>query len=118
MPQIKIEKLIFGGQGLGRVKSADSGSRDKTCFVWGALPEEVVEFEYTKNKNNFSEGIVKNILLKSPDRIAAKEEHYLSCSPWQVMSFEAENKWKVEIAKETYEKIGNLSRSEWDPAVV
>lgn len=107
---LKVQKLVFGGQALGKLDN-------KACFVWGALPGEEVEFDYTKNKPDFATGIVKNILVKSPERVAPQEDHYLSCSPWQIMNFEAENKWKVEIARETYRKLGNLSRSERDPAV-
>lgn len=101
MPRIKIDKLVFGGQAMGRLDN-------KACFVWGALPGEEVEFDYTKNKPNFAEGIVKNILVSSEDRIKPNEDHYLSCSPWQIMNFDVENKWKVAMAVETYNKIGGF----------
>jgi len=98
---VKIEKLVFGGQGMGRVDN-------KAIFVWNALPGEEVEVEIKKNKGNFAEGIARSIIKKADFRMDPKEEHYLSCSPWQILSFEDENRWKVEIAKETYKKLGNL----------
>lgn len=98
---IKVEKLVFGGQGLGYLNG-------QACFVWGALPNEEVEVEIKKNKGNFTEGIIREIIKKSSERLEPKEEHYLSCSPWQIMSFEAENSWKREIAEETYKKLGNI----------
>ncbi len=100
---IKIEKLVFGGQGLGRVDN-------KAVFVWNALPGEEVEVELIKDKPNFAEGIARKIIKKSSDRLEPQEDHYLACSPWQIISFVKENEWKVEIAKETFKKFGSF---EW-----
>jgi 23S rRNA (uracil1939-C5)-methyltransferase len=107
MTKIKIDKLVFGGQGMGRLEDG------RVCFVWNVLPGEEVEVEFTKNKGNFAEGIAKNILQPSAERVAPREEHYLSCSPWQIMSFAKENEWKVQIAEETYGKIANLKIEEF-----
>jgi len=46
MPRVKIEKIVFGGQGLART---DEG----VLFVWGVLPGEEVEVEITDKKKNF-----------------------------------------------------------------
>jgi len=102
MLRVKIEKLVFGGQALGRVD-------DKAVFVWNALPGEEVEVELKKNKHNFAEGVVKEIITRSPDRLEPRENHFLSCSPWQIMSFATENKWKVEMSIETYQKFAGLT---------
>ena len=101
--QLKIEKLIFGGQGLGRIDQ-------KAIFVWNALPGEEVEIKILKNSKTFSEALATKIIQSSPDRVEPKEDHYLSCSPWQIMSLKTENEWKVKIAAETYKKIGGF---EW-----
>ena len=42
--QTKIEKFVPGGQAIATL---DDG---KKAFIWGALPDELVEFEITKNK--------------------------------------------------------------------
>jgi 23S rRNA (uracil1939-C5)-methyltransferase len=99
--QVTIEKLVFGGQGLGRVDN-------QVIFVWGGLPGETVEIKVIKKKKNFVEGVVINVLTPSPDRIKPAEDHYLSCSPWQTMSFEKENEWKKLIAEETYGRLAGL----------
>ncbi|MSU75157.1 MAG: 23S rRNA (uracil(1939)-C(5))-methyltransferase RlmD [Candidatus Magasanikbacteria bacterium] len=101
MSQVKIEKLVFGGQGLGRVG-------ERVVFVTGGYPGEIVEFQATKQKKNFIEGVVANVIESSPDRVAPVDDHFMSCSPWQTLTYEAENKWKVEIAKETYQRIAKL----------
>lgn len=106
---IKIEKLVFGGQGLGYLPDG------RVCFVWNALPGEVVEVEITKDKKDFCEGVAKKIIESSPDRIEPKDDHFLACSPWQILASEQEDKWKVEMSKETYKKLANL---DWDLEMV
>lgn len=110
MPIIHIEKLIFGGQGLGHISG-------KTVFVWNALPGEDVEIEYTSHKKNFAEGIATKILTPSPHRIEPKEKHFLSTSPWEILDYKAENEWKKQIAIETYGRNGGLILQENPPNI-
>lgn len=100
---VRIDKLVFGGQGMGKT---DDG---KIAFVWNALPGEDVALDVIKNKKTHIEAHASAILSPSPNRIEPKEKHFLSCSPWQILSFEEENQWKMDIARETYEKIGGLT---------
>ena len=99
----KIEKLVFGGQALGKYE-------EKIILAWNAIPGEEAEIEIYKNKKTYAEGIATNILNPSPNRTEPEEEHFLSCSPWQILNWEQENIWKKKIAKETYERIGMLSK--------
>jgi 23S rRNA (uracil1939-C5)-methyltransferase len=108
MPKIvtlKIDKLVFGGQGLGKID-------DKVFFVWNALPGEEVEAEVIKDKKTYAEAVARKILKSSPERIEPTDAHFLVCGPWQMMSFETENRWKAEMARETYEKIGKFDSGE------
>lgn len=93
-----IEKLVFGGQGLAHVDG-------RTVFLWNALPGEEVEFEITKKRRGIIEGVATRIIVPSPDRIMPHEDHFLSCSPWQILNQKKENYWKLEITKEIYKKI-------------
>jgi 23S rRNA (uracil1939-C5)-methyltransferase len=101
MVRMKIEKLVFGGQALGR-------AQDKVAFVWNALPGEEVEVFVDKNKRNYLEGTAVRVIKPSNDRIAPREGHFLSCSPWQILTPEAEAIWKKKIAVETFLKLGGL----------
>lgn len=102
MLTLTIEKMVFGGQGFARLDG-------KACFVWNALPAEVVEAEIITNKKDYCEAVAVKILKASPDRVMPKEDHYLSCSPWQIISWGKENEWKRDMAIETYRKVGGLS---------
>ncbi len=98
-----IEKLVFGGQGLGRMSG-------KVVFAWNALPGETVQLNpITKKKKDFIEGVGEIIGNSSPHRITPKEEHFLSCSPWQIMDWDTEQEWKTAIAKETYERLAGIT---------
>ncbi len=97
-----IEKLVFGGQALAHQDG-------KAVFIWNALPGEEVELELTRKKKDFSEGIARNIIKSVSERITPVEEHYLSCSPWQMMTSVAEQYWKRAIAIETYHRLGQLN---------
>ncbi|MEK7644454.1 MAG: TRAM domain-containing protein, partial [Patescibacteria group bacterium] len=101
MPIVHIEKLVFGGQGLAKIDG-------KAVFVWNALPGEEVEIQYLKNKKDFAEAVAVKIINPSPDRIEPKENHYLSSAPWEMMTAEAENRYKKQVSLETYERNGGL----------
>ena len=109
MIKIKIEKLVFGGQGLGHL------SDGRVCFVWNALPGEEVEIELTRNKKDYCEGIAKKIITSSPYRIEPRDSHFLSCSPWQILDPIEEDRWKVEMGKETYKKLADL---DWNLEII
>lgn len=109
---LKIEKLVFGGQGLAHDKDG------RAVFVWNALPEEEVEVEYIEKKKNFAEAVATKILSPSPDRVEPLDSHFLSSSPWQMISWEKENIWKKQIAIETYGKIGNLILHGEEPDII
>lgn len=106
-----IEKLVFGGQGLAKVDG-------KAVFVWNALPGEDVEIQYLKSKKDFAEAIATKIINPSPDRIEPCEDHYLSSAPWEMMTWEAENRYKKQVSLETYERNGGLDLKSEDVEIV
>ena len=89
---IKIEKIVGGGQGLGRLTSG------KKIFAWNALKDEVVNITLTKKKSSLEEGIVTEIKEPSKDRITPKDpDSYLSTSPWQILDWQKENALKASL---------------------
>jgi 23S rRNA (uracil1939-C5)-methyltransferase len=95
--QVKIEKLNTDGSGFAILG-------EKKLHIWNALPGEIVEYEVVKKKRNQIDGLAKSILVKSTERIDATEEHFVSCSPWQILSFKAEANFKKEIAHEVFKE--------------
>lgn len=93
---IKIEKLVFGGQGMGVI------SDGRKVFVWNALPGEKVTINISKKKRDYLEAIADKIVEPSHQRVLPKEVNYLSTSPWQIMTYDAENKYKKEIIQDVF----------------
>lgn len=93
---IKVEKLVNGGQGLGTL------SDGKKIFIWNALPGEVVRARIIKKRKDYLEAIAEQILKKSKNRVDPKESNYLATSPWQILNFTAENQFKKAIIKEIF----------------
>jgi len=96
MEEVKIEKLVHGGQGLGTLENGQK------VFVWNALPNETVKVRVIKKKRSYVEGIAEEIIIPSPERVEPQEENYLATSPWQIMAFAAENTYKREIVTELF----------------
>ena len=92
-----MEKIVGGGQAIGTL---DDGRK---AFVWGGLPKELVTIRVTKKKSHFVEGIMTEIIEKSPERITPKDENsYLSTSPWQIMPMSSEQSYKASLIEEAF----------------
>ncbi len=100
LEEVKIEKLVHGGQGLGIL------SNGQKIFVWNALPGETVGVRVGRKKRGYAEGFAEKIIKPSKERVSPIDEAYLSTSPWQILTWPAENKYKKEILIETFERAG------------
>lgn len=94
---VKLEAIIGGGQTIGTLKSG------KKALLWGGIPGETVEFLITKKKAKLVEGVVTKVLSPSGERIVPKDpDSYLSTSPWQIMTFAAEQRYKAQLIDEAF----------------
>lgn len=95
---IKLDKIVGGGQALGTQESG------RKLFVWGGLPDEIVTVQTTKKKSNLAEGIVTEVIEPSPERVEPRDpDSYLSTSPWQIMKFDSEQRYKAALIEEAFE---------------
>ncbi len=95
---VTLDQIVGGGQAIGTLESG------KKAFVWGGLPGETVELVVTKSKSSFVEGVVSQVLRASDQRIAPLDpDSYLSTSPWQIMTFDAEQFYKSALIEEAFE---------------
>ncbi|CAN5636018.1 23S rRNA (uracil(1939)-C(5))-methyltransferase RlmD [soil metagenome] len=95
---VHVTKLVHGGQGLGTLVDG------RTVFVWNALPGETVTASVIKYKKNYAEAIAVDVQEPSTDRVTPRDDAYLSTSPWQILSFKAENTYKQAILTEAMER--------------
>ncbi len=95
---LTLDTIVGGGQALGTLPDG------RKMFVWGGLPGETVEAQTTARKSRYSEGIVTRVVTPSAERIAPRDpESYLSTSPWQIMTSEAEQHYKAALIEEAFE---------------
>jgi 23S rRNA (uracil1939-C5)-methyltransferase len=94
--QVRIEKIVPEGKSLAHLEDG------RVVFVWGGLAGELVEIDITKSKKSFAEGVITEVLEKSPDRIEPVEEHYLICSPWQILPYQKQIETKTNLLKEAF----------------
>lgn len=95
---VKLDKIVGGGQTLGTLEGG------RKLFVWGGLPGEIVEVQMTKKKARLAEGVVVEVITPSKERISPRDEFsYLSTSPWQIMNFESEQRYKAALIEEAFE---------------
>lgn len=95
--RILIEKIIPGGEALGTLEDG------KKVMLWGALPgETVTEFQLTKSKSSYVQGIATKIEQPSAERIAPRDDCYLATSPWQIMTYDYELQQKAKLLRENF----------------
>lgn len=80
--QLKIEKLIYGGDGLARLPADESGP-GKTVFVPFSIDGEQVEAEIVEQKRGFVRARPRRILDASPDRIEPVCPYFSQCGGCQ-----------------------------------
>lgn len=96
--RVTLDSIVGGGQAIGTLENG------KKAFVWNGLPGEDVTFQPTKQKSHFVEGIVTEVHVPSADRISPLDpDSYLSTSPWQMMTFDAEQHYKAALIEEAFE---------------
>ena len=79
-------------------------------FIDGALPGEVVSFEYLSTRNNFDEGRVLEVRQASPDRVEPGCQHFGLCGgcTLQHMDAAAQIKAKQQVLLDNLRHIGKV----------
>ncbi|MGH9728559.1 MAG: 23S rRNA (uracil(1939)-C(5))-methyltransferase RlmD [Candidatus Acidiferrales bacterium] len=110
MIRAKIEKLIYGGEGLAHENA-------EAVFVPFVLPGEEVEVEPGGRKKKFVRGRLTRVLTASSERINAQCPHFGVCGgcDYQHVSYEAQLRYKEQILRETLRRIGGI---DWKAPII
>jgi 23S rRNA (uracil1939-C5)-methyltransferase len=121
--KLRIEKAVYGGDGLARMPADESASSGKTVFVPGTLPGELVEASIAADRRSFSTGELDAILQPSPERVVPGCEYFPRCGGCQYQHAGAQYQlqMKLDILKETLGRahvpvpaeIGSLTGPPW-----
>ncbi len=100
--RVKIERLDNFGRGICFISN-------KICFVYNALEDEEVEIEIINDTKRYSEAKVIDYYSKSKDRCDTCI-YYNECGGCSLdhMSYEKENKFKLETANSILKRIGKI----------
>ncbi len=103
---LTIDKLVFGGDGLAR-------HRSRVAFVPFALPGELVDAEIAATSAGFWRASDVRVSKPSEHRTDAPCPLFTECGGchYQHMDYESECAQKVEILRETLERLGRIR---WD----
>jgi 23S rRNA (uracil1939-C5)-methyltransferase len=88
------------GQGLADLPS---GSR---AAVWGLFPGEKASLSFVRRRQGFWQAEIESIDEPLPERREALEDHYLDCSPWQVLSERKQDELKLSLIKSFFAPFG------------
>jgi 23S rRNA (uracil1939-C5)-methyltransferase len=101
--ELEAVGLAHEGEGVGRFGGF-------TLFVPGALPGERVRARVTELRKNFGRAELLDVLVASPDRVAAPCAVYARCGGCQLQHFayEGQLRWKRQLVVDALERIGKL----------
>lgn len=105
--QTHIENLSHDGKGVARIDG-------KATFISGALPDELVEFQYTRVKKDFDEGTLLSVIEPSPLRVEPKCAHYAMCGGCSLQHMKAEEQilYKQEQLLDLLNRYGHTQPQE------
>lgn len=101
--KIKIEKIAFGGEGVGRIDNF-------VVFVPFTAPDDELEIEITQSKKKFARGKVLKIIKASPLRVKPLCNYYAKCGGccYQHISYDQQLEIKKRQVEEAFIKIGRI----------
>ena len=99
----KIDKLIYGGYGLGRIF-------DKAILVPKVIPDETVRVKVIKEKSGYYIGEAVEIIKPSKDRITPKCPFFHNCGgcDYQHIRYQSQLGFKEDILNETLKRVGGF----------
>jgi 23S rRNA (uracil1939-C5)-methyltransferase len=102
--QVEIEKLVYGGQGLGRVNG-------RTVLVPFVVPGEQVEVEAVKETPSLVQARPVDLPRRSEHRVTSGCPVYGECGgcQYQHIVYPQQLEYKREILRETLARIGKIA---------
>jgi 23S rRNA (uracil1939-C5)-methyltransferase len=102
--EVLIEKLVYGGSGLGRLQTGQA------VFVSGALPGERVIVSIRRKRKGILEADLVEILTPSQDRISppCAGEKQCTGATWSYIDYPAQLRFKQDILLDSLRRIGGM----------
>lgn len=106
--QIKIEKMVFGGDGMGHLPDG------RAVFVPYVLPDELVKIELVENKKRFAKAKLIEIIEPSSKRIIPVCPYFSSCGGchYQHMTYEDQINLKRDVFIDQFQRLAKMDIAE------
>ena len=102
--EIEIEKIVFGGEGLGRIDGF-------TVFVPMSVPGDKLEIDIISVKKSYARGLITRIIEPSKDRIEdlskVSFEDFDGCD-FGMLKYEKQLEYKDKMLEEVLTKISGI----------
>ena len=104
MIDLFIEGISHNGEGIAR-------NAGKVIFIPYTIPGEIVQAIISEDKKQYSRGILKDIILKSPYRAQANCPYYYHCGgcSYQHVDYQQQLLLKQRIVEDTLKHIAGVS---------
>ncbi len=101
---LRIDRLAYGGDGVGRLPDG------RVLFVPYTIPGELVRVQLVETKRRHARAALVEVLEASPDRVLPRCRHFTTCGGchYQHIDYAAQLSAKAAILKEQMEHIGGL----------
>jgi 23S rRNA (uracil1939-C5)-methyltransferase len=112
--QLTIEKLVYGGDGLARLPTDDSGrnsvSQGKAVFVPFVLAGEDVLATLTEQRSGFARGRLDSVVRPSAERVPPPCSYFADCGGchYQHATYAEQLRIKVDILRENLRRLARL----------
>ena len=116
---VKLEKLTYGGDALGRVPDTSSGTGGQAVFVPFALPGETVRIRVIEQKRGHLRAELVEVLDPAPERIKPRCIHFGVCGGchYQHLSYQAQLQLKTDILRDQLIRIGKIPNPPVQPTI-
>jgi 23S rRNA (uracil1939-C5)-methyltransferase len=101
--RLDIKDLAFDGKSVAY-------NDGKVVFLQGGLPGETVLAEITQKRPRYDHGIVREVLMRAPERVEARCSHFEICGgcTWQDLDYEKQRFFKRKQVQDCLQRIGGL----------
>jgi 23S rRNA (uracil1939-C5)-methyltransferase len=104
--EVRIERLNERGYGIGHIEG-------KEVRILNTIPGEIVAARIFKRKRGIWYGTAERVTKESTKRLKPLEDHFLACSPWQIIPPEEEINIKEGLIKDFYSNFADTTLPEF-----
>jgi 23S rRNA (uracil1939-C5)-methyltransferase len=111
--ELELTDLSYFGDGVGHVDT------NLAVFAAAGLPGERVVLEIDERRHSYVRGQIAELKVSAPDRVVPPCPYYGTCGgcQFQHLAYESQLRWKTEMVRRQFGRIGNIHCPEIRPCI-